>query len=314
MSISQTGEFELISRVIARLGSPGPAVLLGPGDDAALVAASNGRVVASTDVLVEGRHFRRDWAEAIDIGRRAAAANMADIAAMGGTATALLVGLCIPPNVTAGWVEQLAEGLAAEASLVGASVVGGDMTASPTLTIAVTALGDMQGVAPVLRKGARPGDVVALAGRTGFAAAGYTVLSRGFRTPKILVDAYRKPDVPYAYGPAAARAGATSMIDVSDGLLGDLGHLCTASQVGIDVQKEAFLVPEQMRDAALALGVDPYQWLLAGGDDHALAATFPPDKPLPSGWRVIGRVAQGSDVTVDGQPWAGPPGWDHFKV
>lgn len=314
MTVSQAGEFGLISRVVARLGEPGPAVLIGPGDDAALIAAADGRVVASTDVLVEGRHFRRDWADAHDIGRRAAAANLADIAAMGAQATALLVGLCAPADLETAWVEQLAEGLAAECALVGASVVGGDMTSSPTLTIAVTALGDLRGLAPVRRGGARVGDVVALTGRTGYAAAGYTVLSRGFRTPKLLVDAYRRPEVPYAYGPAAARAGATSMIDVSDGLLGDLGHIARASGVRINIFKSHFRVPDQMRDAALALGVDAYDWLLTGGDDHALAATFPAAAPLPEGWEVIGEVLAGSDVTVDGKPWPGPPGWDHFKV
>lgn len=314
MSVVQTGEFGLISRVVARLGATGPAVLIGPGDDAALVAAPDRRVVASTDVLVEGRHFRRDWADAGDIGRRAAAANLADIAAMGATATALLVGLCAPADLDAAWAESLAEGLAEEAALVGANVVGGDMTASPTLTIAVTALGDLQGLEPVKRTGARPGDVVALAGRIGFAAAGYTVLSRGFRTPKLLVDAYRRPEVPYALGPAAARAGATSMIDVSDGLLADLGHIAAASGVSIDINKDDFGVPEQMRDAALALGVDAYQWLLTGGDDHALAATFPPGAPLPPGWHPIGTVGDGDGVTVDRKPWHGPPGWDHFRV
>jgi thiamine-monophosphate kinase len=207
VSVSQTGEFGLISRVVARLGPPGPGVLVGPGDDAALLTAPDGRVVASTDVLVEGRHFRRDWADAHDIGRRAAAANLADVAAMGATATALLVGLCAPGDLEAAWVEQLADGLAAESALVGASVVGGDMSKSPTLMIAVTALGDLQGLAPVRRGGARPGDVLALAGRIGWAAAGYSVLSRGFRTPKVLVDAYRRPEVGYALGPAAARAG-----------------------------------------------------------------------------------------------------------
>lgn len=313
MSVARTGEFGLIQRVVARLGT-GPACLLGPGDDAALVVASDGRVVASTDVLVEGRHFRRDWADAEDIGRRAAAANLADIAAMGATATALLVGLCAPPDLDVAWAEQLADGLAAESALVGASVVGGDMTASPTLTIAVTALGDLHGLAPVVRSGARPGDLVALAGRTGYAAAGYTVLSRGFRTPKVLVEAYRRPIVPYALGPAAARAGATSMIDVSDGLLADLGHIATASRVGINVIKSSFKVPDQMRDAALALGVDPYQWLLAGGDDHALAATFAPEAKLPEGWNVIGEVTDGATVTVDGRPWYGSTGWDHFRV
>jgi thiamine-monophosphate kinase len=311
--VSRTGEFGLIARVTARL-TGGPTCLLGPGDDAAVVVAPDGRVVASTDVLVEGRHFRRDWSAALDIGHRAAAANLADIAAMGATPTALLVALCAPPTLEVRWAEELADGLAAEAAEVGASVVGGDMSGSPTLTIAGTALGDLAGRPPVLRSGARPGDVVALAGRVGYAAAGYTVLSRGFRTPKLLVEAYRRPQVPYSAGPQAALAGATSMIDVSDGLLADLGHLATAGGVAIDVRRDAFEVPTQMRDAASALGVDPYTWILAGGEDHALAATFPPHEGPPEGWQVIGAVSEGAGVTVDGRPYRdAPPGWDHFR-
>lgn len=312
MTIAETGEFGLISRIIARMGV-GPACLLGPGDDAALVAASDGRVVASTDVLVDGRHFRRDWSTAVDIGHRAAAANLADIAAMGATPTALLVALCAPPELEVRWAEQLADGLADECALVGASVVGGDISSSPTLTIAVTALGDLRGGEPILRSGARPGDVVALAGRLGWAAAGYTILSRGFRSPRKLVEAHRRPAPPYQAGPAAARLGVTSMIDVSDGLVADLGHLCEASGVAIELTRDSLEVPQQMTDAATALGVDPYDWVLAGGDDHALAATFPATVELPGEWRVLGRVRDGAGVTVDGKPYEGAAGWDHFR-
>lgn len=312
MSIAEAGEFGLIGRITSRLGS-GEATLIGPGDDAAVVRAADGRVVASTDVLVEGRHFRRDWCGPEDVGHRAAAANLADIAAMGAVPTALLVALCIPAGLDISWVEGLADGLSAEAGLVGATVVGGDTSSSPTLTIAVTALGDLRGADPVRRDGARAGDVLALCGRIGYAAAGLTVLSRGFRTPKLLVEAYRRPSVPYAAGPAAARAGATSMIDVSDGLLQDVRHIATASNVGIDVQRDAFDLPDQMRDAANALGVDPYLWLLSGGDDHPLAATFPPDVTLPPEWRPVGTVQEGAGVTVDGKPWTGGLGWDHFR-
>jgi thiamine-monophosphate kinase len=312
MTVAGVGEFGLIDRVTARLAQ-GESCLLGPGDDGAVVAAPDRRVVASTDVLVEGRHFRRDWSGARDVGHRAAAANLADIAAMGATPTALLVALCMPADLDPGWAEELADGLGAEAALVGASVVGGDMSASPTLTVAVTALGDLGGRPPVVRSGARPGDVVALAGRTGWAAAGYTVLSRGFRTPRLLVEAYRRPEVPYAAGPEAAAHGATAMIDISDGLLADLGHVAKASGVAVDLTREAFEVPRQMRDAAQALGVDPYSWILGGGDDHALAATFPATATLPAGWRPVGRVSEGAGMTVDGSPYAGPAGWDHFR-
>jgi len=312
VSIAEAGEFGLIARIVARL-EPGPATLLGPGDDAAVVAAPDGRIVASTDVLVEGRHFRRDWSSAADVGHRAAAANLADIVAMGAEPSALLVALCVPVDLDVTWVEELAGGLSAEASLVGAGVVGGDVSASPTLTVAVTALGDLQGREPVTRAGAQPGDVLALAGRTGYAAAGYTVLSRGFRTPRVFVEAYRRPAVPYEAGLEAARLGATSMIDVSDGLLQDLGHVAAASVVGIDVRSDAFEIPAQMRDAATALGVDPLLWVLAGGDDHALAATFPPGVSLPAQWHAIGVVHDGTGITVDRKPWQGGTGWDHFR-
>ncbi|HKT04455.1 MAG TPA: thiamine-phosphate kinase [Rugosimonospora sp.] len=313
MSVAGSGEFGLIARVTARLTS-GPACLLGPGDDAALVAASDGRVVATTDVLVEGRHFRRDWSTATDVGHRAAAANLADVAAMGAEATALLVAFCAPVDLDVRWAEELTDGLVAEAEKAGACVVGGDMSASPVLTIAVTALGDLRGRPPVLRSGAHPGDVVAVRGRLGYAAAGYTVLSRGFRSPRTLVDAHRRPEVHYPAGPAAARLGATAMIDISDGLVADLGHVAKASTVAIDVRKDAFEVPAQMSDAANALGVDPYRWILTGGDDHALAATFPAGTALDADWLVIGTVGEGEGVTVDGKPYTdGAAGWDHFR-
>jgi thiamine-monophosphate kinase len=311
--ITHVGEFGLIERVVARLGD-GPEPLVGPGDDAAVVAVPDGRVVVTTDVLVEGRHFRRDWSSAGDIGHRAAAANLADVAAMGAVPTALVVGFCAPPETEVGWVEELADGIAEEAGGTGARVVGGDMSASPVMTIAVTALGDLRGREPVRRAGARPGDVLALAGRVGYAAAGYTVLSRGFRSPKLLVEAHRRPSVPYPAGPQAAALGATSMIDISDGLVADLGHVARASSVAIDVRTDALEVPAQMRDAAGALGVDPYAWILGGGDDHALAATFPAGTALPENWLVIGTVTGGALVTVDGKPYeGGPAGWDHFR-
>jgi thiamine-monophosphate kinase len=312
MTVAATGEFGLIDRVTARLGTA-PTTLLGPGDDAAIVAAPDRRVVASTDILIEGRHFRCDWASAIDIGHRAAAANLADIAAMGATATALLVAVAIPADLDPRWLEQLADGLSEEAQSVGAAVVGGDLSASQVITISVTALGDLGGRAPVLRSGARPGDKVALAGRVGHAAAGLTVLSRGFRSPKVLVEAYRRPIVPYTAGPAAAAMGATSMIDVSDGLLADVGHVAQASNVGIDIRRDAFEITQPMRDASSALGVDPYGWVLSGGDDHPLVATFPAGTALPEQWRVIGRVLEGTGVTVDGRVPTGPLGWDHFR-
>ncbi|HZE39246.1 MAG TPA: thiamine-phosphate kinase, partial [Stackebrandtia sp.] len=279
---------------------------------AAVVAAPDRRVVACTDVLVEGRHFRRDWSTATDVGHKAAAANLADIAAMGARPTALLVGLAMPDDVGVSWVEELADGLAAEAAPLGAAVVGGDTVMAGELNISVTALGDLQGRHPVTRSGARPGDVLAIAGRVGWAAAGTTILSRGFRSPGILVAAHRRPEVPYDAGPLASVLGATAMIDVSDGLIADVGHIAEASNVAIDVDSSQLDIPEAMRNAGQAMGVEPLTWVLTGGEDHALVASFPPDVLLGADWRVIGRVDAGDGVTVDGAAYDGPGGWDHF--
>jgi thiamine-monophosphate kinase len=290
--------------------------VLGPGDDAAVLAAPDGRVVASTDVLVEGVHFRLDWSTAEQVGRKAAAANLADIAAMGAVPTALLVGLACPAETRLELVHALADGLWAEAGTVGVGVVGGDLTAASTLVVAVTALGSLEGREPVTRGGARPGDRVALCGRIGWSAAGLAVLHRGFRSPVAVVGAHRVPEPPYPAGPQAARAGATAMIDVSDGLLADLGHVARASGVVIDVRTERLVVPPRLVEVGAALGIEPLHWLLTGGEDHALAATFGVDTPLPDGWTEIGAVTAGEPtVLVDGRPYTGgPAGWDHFAV
>jgi thiamine-monophosphate kinase len=269
----------------------------------------NGHVVVSTDVFVEGRHFRREWASAADIGHRTAAANLSDINAMGGRAHSLTIGLAAPRDLPAQWTLEFAEGFAEECALVGASVVGGDLTSADSLMIAVTVLGSCL-QSPVLRSGAGAGDLLALCGRQGWAAGGYAVLGRGFRSPRVLVEAYRRPEPPYDAGPAGAAAGATSMIDISDGLLAEAGHLAEASDVAIDVRRDAFEIPEPLHAVGAALGADPLQFVLGGGDDHALLATFP--DAVPDGWLVIGAVSEGSGVTVDGAAYDGPTGWTHF--
>jgi thiamine-monophosphate kinase len=311
-TVGELGEFALIGAITARLTTTSSGVLLGPGDDAAVVAAPDARVVASTDLLVDGRHFRRSWSEPADVGHRAAAANLADIAAMGAVPSALLVGLALPVDLPTAWVLALADGMHDESTAAGASVVGGDIVRSETLVISVTALGSLQGREPVTRAGARPGELVAVAGRLGWAAAGLAVLSRGFRSPRVLVDAHRRPAPPYTEGPRAALLGATAMTDVSDGLVADLRHVAVASGVSIELSSDAFHVPQEFHDTARALSADPLTWLLAGGEDHALVATFPPDVDLPMAWSVVGRVAEGEGVLVDGQPYDGAGGWQSF--
>ena len=338
---------------------PGPRTLVGIGDDAAVLATPDGRVVATTDFLLEGRHFRRDWSGAADVGHKAAARSLADLAAMGAEPSALLVALAAPADLPVSWARELAQGLAAECARAGASVIGGDTARAGSVILAVTGLGDLAGRAPVRRSGAAPGEEVAVAGPLGHSAAGLALLTAGLSHDDLvahgdLVAAHLRPAPPYDAGPEAADLGATAMIDVSDGLLADLGHVAAASGVRIDLASAALrpgdallTAARAVRDAARhassgrtgpgsrpdpadthaspearpaeaqqieAQQIEALGWVLSGGEDHSLAATFPPGTRLPPRWRVIGAVAgaPGHGVVVDGQPWAQAPGWDHF--
>lgn len=309
-TVGDIGEFGLIDRVRAQIGD-NRHILLGPGDDAAHVSTNDGTYLVSTDLLIEGRHFRRDWSSAEDIGRKAAACNLSDINAMGGVATALTVGFGVPADLPVSWALEMVRGFEAECALVGAHIVGGDVTASDKIVIAVTAMGDA--VRPVRRTGALPGDIVACAGQLGLAGAGFAALSRGFRSPKAAVDAHRVPHPPYAAGPQAAGAGATSMTDISDGLIADLGHIAEASGVAIDLDSSSFVVPGPVATVSEALGVDALTFVLTGGDDYALVATFSSQATLPEGWTRIGVTSEGGGVTVDGLEYEGPAGHEHFR-
>ena len=350
ITIGELGEFGLIGRMAAAAASAAPAVtlpgnyvVLGTGDDAAVLRAPDGKVVATTDLLVEGRHFRREWSGAGDVGHKAAARSLADVAAMGAVPAALLVAFAAPPQLPVSWAEEFAAGLATECARGGAAVVGGDVAQADSITIAATALGDLEGRSPVPRAGARPGDVVAVAGALGHSAAGLALLGRGLTVPAQLLAAHRRPRPPYEAGPAAARRGATAMIDVSDGLLADLGHIAAASNVVIDLASD--LLPasrplseaaELFKTAAAAAALQPPQavradgdvqvpgsawprdWILTGGEDHALAATFPPGVGPPAGWSVIGQVRAPGEgtprgVLVDGERPSGRTGWEHFR-
>lgn len=313
-SLRDVGEFGLVAAVTARF-TQGDRVLVGPGDDAAVVEVPGGAMACSLDMLVQNRHFRLDWSSAADIGHKAVAVNASDINAMGGRTTSLLVGLGCPPDLEATWALEFADGLAAEAEGIGASIVGGDVTAADAITISVAALGVCEhGV--VRRSGAHPGDLVALAGRQGWADAGFAVLGRGFRSPRVVVDAHRRPTPPYDCGPLAAEIGATAMIDVSDGLLQDVGHLASASQVAIDLRADQFEIPEPLQAVGAALGVDSLRFVLTGGDDYSLVATFPAGTELPEQWREIGVVLSADEegsVTVDGAAYEGDGGHQHFR-
>jgi thiamine-monophosphate kinase len=312
MTISDLGEFGLIEAIAAALPR-GDRTIVGIGDDAAVLTAPDSRVVATTDLLVEGRHFRRDWSGPADIGAKAAAQNLADVAAMGAVPVALLVGFAAPGGVAVAWARDLVAGIAAECSRAGATVVGGDVSGAESVVLAVTALGDLAGRDPVTRAGARPGDVLAYAGVLGESAAGLALLEAGLTGPAPLIAAHRRPAPPYPAGPEAAGLGATAMIDVSDGLLADSAHLARASGVQIDIDTDLFPGNPALAAAAVALGrPGALEWVLTGGEDHALAATFPAERELPPYWTVIGQVREGQGVVVNGKPVTGRAGWNHF--
>ncbi|TPW75019.1 thiamine-phosphate kinase [Schumannella soli] len=317
-TLRDIGETAVLQRIFPRLPQA-DAALVGPGDDAAVIAAPDSRIVITTDTMVHGPDFRTAWSTPYDLGWKAAATNLADVAAMGATPTALVVALTIPADTPVADLEAFADGMreACAALARGCGVVGGDLGVSPTFTIAVTAIGDLVGGDPVLRSGARPGDVVAVAGQLGLAAKGLALLfARGVdregvpdaRRARNLrsrfpaeVSAQLAPRPPIYAGPVAALSGATAMLDVSDGLLLDARRIAQASGVTIDLATEGTGVAE----------------VLHGGEDHALLACFPGTADVPPPFRVIGRVlpvAPGSDpgVTVDGAAADERGGWDPY--
>ena len=313
--LGDVSEGRILQAILTRT-SPATHTLLGPGDDAAVIAAPSGSVVATTDTLVHGPDFRLAWSSGYDLGWKAAAVNLADVAAMGARPTALLVALAVPRDLRLSFVERLADGFrdACAALAPGCAVVGGDLTVSDVLTVAVTALGDLEGRAPVTRSGAGVGDLVAVAGELGLAAHGLAVLFGRFRDGEMPVpvdpaklasgesaalSAQLRPAPPIALGAVAATAGATAMMDISDGLALDARRMAAASGVTIALDRSA-------------LGAAPDR-ALAGGEDHALLATFPAGV-LPPGFRVIGEVRPrgDEDLLCDDLP-VDVSGWDPYR-
>lgn len=314
--LGDLSEGEILRTILARTPDAAHSIL-GPGDDAAVIAAPSASVVATTDTLVHGPDFRLAWSSGYDLGWKSAAVNLADVAAMGARPTALLVALAVPRDLRLSFIEQLADGFreACAALAPGCAVVGGDLTASDVLTIAVTALGDLEGRTAVTRSGARPGDVVAVSGELGEAARGLRILFERFRDDenvpvpvapsrlaegeKRMLDAQLRPSPPIGLGAIAAVQGATAMMDVSDGLALDARRMATASGVTIALDSRA-------------LGAD-LTFALGGGEDHALLATFASDA-LPPGFRRIGEVRGpgAAPVVCDDEP-VEPAGWDPYR-
>ncbi|MGP9680995.1 MULTISPECIES: thiamine-phosphate kinase [unclassified Brachybacterium] len=328
------GEAGLLARMLPHL-STDPRVEVGPGDDAAVVRLPSPRIVVTTDTLVEGHDFLPATTTATWIGHKAAVQNLADIAAMGARPLALVVALSAPADTPASVFEELTIGLSRRAEVDGAHVVGGDLGRSEQLTVTVTALGSLEDAQqPVLRSGARPGDVLAIGSpRLGRSAAGLAlVLSGRIRVQDgqvigtdgttlgpsghgDLVTWHDAPEPDLALGWTVGR-GARAMMDLSDGLVRDGTRIARASGVLLDLDSDA-LAPDvsQLADLAAELGEDPWAWVLHGGEEHAMLATFAGGS-VPAGFRPIGRVlpADGEKdhgVLLDGAPIDGT-GFDHF--
>lgn len=309
-TIGEMGEDALIDLFAPRLPHT-DAALLGPGDDAAVLSV-DGDLVVSSDVLIEGRHFRREWSTAADVGWRAAMQNIVDIDAMGAVPTALQVTLAVPADTDVEWVLGFADGLREACEPHGVGVVGGDLSGASEIAISVTALGETHGVDPVTRADAMPGDIVAVSAPLGAAAAGLALLTAGQGEGLEAVSLFLRPRPLIGAGLEAALRGATAMLDVSDGLLRDAGRIARASDVGLNIDGASVPVHPAATEAARVLGVEALPWALTGGEDHSLLATFPASAFLPDGWTQVGVVTDDDQgVRVNG---AVPDalGWDHF--
>lgn len=320
-TIFELGEIESLKRATKFL-KPGEFALVGSGDDAAVVRA-DGSFVVTTDTMVENHDFKTEWSSGFDLGWKAAATNLSDVAAMGARPTALVVAVVATKTTTVAWLEDFARGLqvACDELAPGCGVVGGDLAVGEAVVIAVTAHGQLDGRNPVLRSGAREGDLLAVAGTLGRAAAGLALLSNpdaDLRNvyPEI-TEIQLRPKPPIQLGVAAGLAGATAMLDVSDSLAKDAGRIADASEVTLAISNQKllgyFAVLEQVAQSITARGSEASEkdWVLFGGEDHSLLCTFPKDAQIPTGFKVIGEVQrrQESPVTLDGLPLE-TKGWD----
>ncbi|MEI6406712.1 MAG: thiamine-phosphate kinase [Actinomycetes bacterium] len=302
-------ESELIAVLTDVFQSPtnkSPSLILGIGDDGAILDLRHQKSVAVTDMAVENVHFRRAWSSLADIGGKVTAANLADIYAMGGEPTFLLVAAGLPADFSLEQMRELAHGIQEEADQVGALVVGGDLTRSETIIISISALGKVE--IPIVRSGACEGDRLIISAMPGWAAAGLALFHNDVSESSNLGDliaraksTHRKPSVNYLQARSLVNVGCTAMCDVSDGLLSEATHIANSSQVKIVIDTEAFTYSQeyhQLTQLGQLCQIDPWEWILAGGEDHAFLATISPTSELPSGFIEIGYVSSGSGVSL----------------
>lgn len=348
-TVSDLGEFGLIGRISALLPAKSRELLVGIGDDAAAFLTAEGRcLLLTTDALVEGVHFRREWGTWQQVGNKAMAASLSDIAAMGGKPLLALVGLAVGADTPVSVVEEVYAGMVQVAKKVGVEICGGDTVRSPSgVLLCVTVLGECLGARPTLRSGAKAGDLLLVTGSLGSSRAGLALLSaecrvqsgecgavtskpanRNLKLETAAVEealkAHLEAQARWREGVALGEAGlANSMIDISDGLLADLGHICSASGVGAEVESQAVPVSRPCQAVAGALGEDPLAWALEGGEDYELLFTCSPDKAeearelvhSATGAKVtaIGRMTEAEGIVVHSyEPSGGPGGYRHF--
>jgi thiamine-monophosphate kinase len=325
-------EDELIA-AIARVADRHPGVVVGIGDDAAVLGPSVGEQVLTTDLLIEHVHFERDAITPHDLGAKAITVNVSDVAAMGASPRAALVSIALSPDVEASWVMELYGGIHDICSEHAMFLVGGDTNRGDVVVVSVTVVGEVAPGRAVTRSGARPGDAICVTGWLGAAAGGLalsradaaaTALSRPWG--RALLDALSRPVARVGEGQTLARCGASAMMDLSDGLARDLSRLCAASGVGARLGMGDLPVSPALLEAAPFLGLDALGLAIGGGEDYELLATLAPEDaerarddladrfgvPLT----VVGAVVEGSGlvaVHADGRetPLA-PSGWDHF--
>ena len=341
MDLRRVGELGLIRRIretAARHAAPG--VRTGIGDDTAVLALTPGAaLLATTDLVIEDVHFRRTTAPPADIGWKAMAVNLSDIAAMGGVPLYALIALAVPNDTDVADIDALYAGMHEAAAPHGVAIVGGDTSASPAgWFITVTLLGEHAGT-PRLRSAARPGDAVAVTGSLGRSAAGLALLESGGArvaglAPAVvdeLTRAHLRPVARVAEGRwLGAAAGVHAMMDLSDGLATDLAHVCRESGVSARVLVDRLPLAGATRTAALAVGRNPVDWAAGGGEDYELLVTFAPESAdaLARGLReatgtpltVVGEIQPGSEpggtairwLAAGGEPLAVGPGYEHF--
>ena len=286
---SMASESELIAALQAIFeAAANERVIVGIGDDAAVVAQPKGKVALATDIAVEGVHFNRSWSSLFEIGAKITAANLADIYAVGGKPEYLLVAAALPNGFEVSEIQELARGIVDEAAKVGARVVGGDLTASHSLVISIAVYGSIKD--PVLRSGAHVGDLVIINDLPGASAAGLVLLQQGVSDERTFP--HRRPIVDYMAARDFALAGVSAMADVSDGLISELSHIAKASGVGIEIRTD-----------------EPIDF--NGGEDHVFVATISPHLPFPRQAIEIGRVVLGKGVRINGEPTS-HKGFMHF--